>query len=131
MLPAVVGDPAVRTWIALSAGEPTGFAMYALERGGGDFEADLVAIAVAPGSQRRGIGRCLLARVEQEARREAGGRACAVRLTVAEENLAAQGFFTSAGYRPVAGSRGCYPGGQLSRGMRKVLPPDPAPPPSP
>ena len=125
ILPPLVKHPLVCTLIAETPEGAAGFAMFSWLSLSRKAEADLVAIAVSALSQRRGIGRVLLEGVEREVRREAGGVACSVRLTVAEDNLPARRLFESAGYRPIPGVRGCYEGGQLSLGMRKALPPFP------
>jgi ribosomal protein S18 acetylase RimI-like enzyme len=111
----------VRTAVAWSGTTRTGFAMYVpVDEVPG--ELDLVAIAVEPAWQARGVGRALLAFVEDEARTLAGGRsACSVRLTVAEDNAVARGLFEGTGYRPIDGEHGRYDGGQRSMGLRKRL----------
>lgn len=113
--------PNVDAWIAEADGRPAGFAMAEL-----DLErfpdADLVAIAVEPSFQRRGVGRALLERVESEVAAEWGSRASIV-LTVAVDNAPARALFDAAGYETVPREYGVYPRGQLSRGMRKRLSP--------
>jgi ribosomal protein S18 acetylase RimI-like enzyme len=120
-LPPLVGSPSVRTILAVSDGTPVGFAICTFEdRPGG--EADLVAIAVEPGWQGRGVGRLLLAGAETVVV-DASCRPDepTLRLTVAEDNAPARRLFERAGYRRVPGEEGTYPRGQRSIGMRKTL----------
>jgi len=120
MLPWLMGDPRMRTAIAWSGTTRIGFAMYVpVDEVPG--ELDLVAIAVEPAWQTSGVGRALLAFVEDEAGTLAGGRAPSVRLTVAEDNTAARRLFEGTGYRPIDGEHGLYDGGQRSMGLRKRL----------
>ena len=119
ILPPMMGWPGIATVVATDGGRRIGFAMYALDREPG--EVDLIAIAIAPTWQRRGVGRALLQFVESQARIMSPGEATSVRLTVAEDNAAARGLFERAGYVRIPGDRGTYDGGQASLGMRKRL----------
>lgn len=119
-LPEMMGRPWVRTTIAASRGAAVGFVMLSLsevELG----EVDLVAIAVSPAWQSRGVGRRLLEHVESEARRLVSGDRVAVRLTVAQDNLPALKLFRGAGYAGLPGGGGRYPLGQSSIDLVKVL----------
>lgn len=82
--------------------------------------ADLLAIAVAPAHQRRGLGRQLLRYAIHLAsvtgRRD---RAREMRLTVAETNEGGRRLFARAGFRALEGDYGCYEGGQ--RAIRMAL----------
>jgi ribosomal protein S18 acetylase RimI-like enzyme len=122
MLPRMMRLPWILTAIAEVRGRPVAFAMYSLEdlpRG----EIDLVAIAVEPVWESRGVGRALLAHVEREADRLApGGAAAAVRLTVARDNERARRVFERTGFHRIPGEEGIYPGGQRSITLRKVVP---------
>ena len=120
LLPALMDDPRVRTAVAWSGTTRLGFAMY-LPVDDAPGEVDLVALAVEPAWQGRGVGRALLAFVEHEARARAGGGTSSVRLTVAEDNAAARRLFEGTGYRPIDGEQGRYDGGQRSMGLRKRL----------
>ena len=120
VLPALMGDLRVRTAVAWSGPSRVGFAMY-LPVDDVQGEIDLVAIAVESAWQARGVGRALLAFVEDEARRLALGRGSSVRLTVAEDNVPARRLFEGSGYRPIRGEHGRYDGGQRSMGLRKRL----------
>lgn len=84
--------------------------------------ADLLAIAVAPEYQRRGVGKGLLhyalnvvraARVERSVPE--------IRLTVSEDNTAAQSMFASAGFTVLDGDFGNYDGGQRAIRMRRAI----------
>ena len=120
VLPALMDDPRMRTVVAWSGSTRVGFAMY-LPVDDIPGEIDLVAIAVEPAWQARGVGRALLAFVEDEALTLAPGGASSVRLTVAEDNAVARRLFEGTGYRPIRGERGRYDGGQRSMGLRKRL----------
>jgi ribosomal-protein-alanine N-acetyltransferase len=120
LLPGLMPLPWVRTAIAMLGDEPLGFAMYSLE-GRASGEIDLVAIAVDPRWQSRGVGRALLGFVESEALAVCREGPASVRLTVAEDNTAARGLFEGSGYLVIPGERGLYDGGQRSMGLRKRL----------
>jgi ribosomal-protein-alanine N-acetyltransferase len=68
-------------------------------------EGEIADLAVAPSARRRGIGRLLLDRVAEEARR-AGIRA--LFLEVRESNVAARALYQSAGFAAVGRRRGYY-----------------------
>lgn len=87
----------------------------------GAYVADLLAIAVAPGFQRQGLGRYLL-RYAIHVARLAGRehRVCEIRLTVAETNQRGRRLFSSSGFRVLEEDHGCYEGGQ--RAIRMSLP---------
>ncbi|MCB6179234.1 ribosomal protein S18-alanine N-acetyltransferase [Rhodobacter sp. Har01] len=67
-------------------------------------EAELLTVAVAPESRRRGLGRKLVARFLYQARLRGATRAF---LEVSAENPAAQALYESAGFVP-AGRRKAY-----------------------
>lgn len=85
-------------------------------------EAELLTLTVAPQSQRRGLGRKLVARFLYQARLRGAGRAF---LEVWSENTAAIALYESAGFARVGLRRGYYlaPDGRrsdalvLSRGL--------------
>jgi ribosomal protein S18 acetylase RimI-like enzyme len=82
--------------------------------------ADLLALAVLPAFQHRGIGSKLLTHVIEVAERVApSSRITTLRLTVAETNVAAQRLYARAGFRVVDGSA-TYDRGQ--RALRMVRP---------
>lgn len=68
-------------------------------------EAELLTIAVAPGTQRRGVGRALLEALET---RSAARGALRMFLEVAVDNAPAQALYARAGYRPCGTRRGYY-----------------------
>lgn len=124
-LPDVTRHPDVLTLIAEADGGPIGFALVAFDEAVPG-EAELLAIAVAPGWQCRGVGRRLLAAAEERARGRAATGPAALRLTVAEDNLPALRLFREAGYVRDARPAGRYPGGQRSLEYRRELPPGPS-----
>jgi ribosomal protein S18 acetylase RimI-like enzyme len=122
MLPRLMRLPWFRTAVAESAGQPVAFAMYSLEELPHG-EIHLTAIAVRPEWQSRGVGRTLLAHVEQEARQLVPAEVeAAVCLSVAEDNSRARQVFEAAGFHPVPGETGAYPAGQRSLALCKVIP---------
>jgi ribosomal protein S18 acetylase RimI-like enzyme len=122
MLPRLMQLPWVRTAVAESGGQPVAFAMYSLEELPHG-EVYLTAIAVRPAWQSRGVGRALLAHVEQDARRLVpAGAEAAVCLTVAEDNSRARQVFEAAGFHQIPGGAGTYPAGQRSLALRKMIP---------
>ncbi len=88
----------------------------------GDYVADLLAIAVAPDHQRKGIGRTLLD-FAVELASQAGRRVPVpeLRLTVAHTNEAAQKLFSRAGFVILDANHGNYDGGQRAIRMRRWL----------
>lgn len=118
-LPEMLGLPWVRTTVAEADGEPIGFTMLSFEAAAGG-ECDLVAIAVSPARQSRGIGRMLLADVERAAREGITGRGHVV-LTVAADNSQGRRLFERSGYRRTSDPQGTYPGGQRSITMSKPV----------
>lgn len=86
------------------------------------FVADLLAIAVAPEAQGRGIGRHLLDHAILQAK--AAKRRLSLRelrLSVADTNTRARQLFTQAGFRVIPGEHGFYDGGQLALHMTRPL----------
>jgi ribosomal protein S18 acetylase RimI-like enzyme len=83
--------------------------------------ADLLALAVLPNQQRRGIGGKLLTHVIEVAERVApSSRIQALRLTVSETNAGAQRMYARAGFRVVDGSA-TYDRGQRALRMARPL----------
>lgn len=111
---AAEGEPRRRGFILLGFYEPETVPP-------GAYVADLLAIAVAPGFQRQGLGRHLL-RYAIHVARLAGreNRVPEIRLTVAETNAAGRRLFSSSGFRVLDEDHGCYEGGQ--RAIRMALP---------
>jgi ribosomal protein S18 acetylase RimI-like enzyme len=84
--------------------------------------ADLLALAVAPRFQRRGIGRALLRhaiRVAEVAGRD--GSVTEMRLTVADGNAVGQHLYLSSGFRVLDRDHGHYDGGQRAIRMARPL----------
>jgi len=113
----------VVAWIAEQRGERRGFSVL------GFFEddeqgapvADLLAIAVAPRFQGRGLGRALLDHTLAVSTATAqSGRLRELRLCVAHDNLRGQRLYQTSGFRAVDGEFGTYAGGQ--RAIRMVYP---------
>jgi len=108
------------TLISLSEGRPVGFVMIgALHEGSeGEAYAEVLAIAVTPEFQRRGIGGELLQVAHRKVEEMGDLR---LFLHTAEENLSAQKLFLKTGYRFVVTKRGFYPAGQDALMMVKEL----------
>jgi ribosomal protein S18 acetylase RimI-like enzyme len=85
--------------------------------------ADLLALAVLPSQQRRGIGSKLLTHVIEVAERVApSSKIDALRLTVAETNTGAQRMYARAGFRVIDG-HATYDRGQKALRMARPLTP--------
>jgi [ribosomal protein S18]-alanine N-acetyltransferase len=117
------------TWWAELAGRPRrdyvvladtdGLLGYAGLDHGGEV-ADVMTIAVAPGAQGRGLGRVLLAELEQRA---AARGADHVMLEVRADNLAALGLYERSGFTVLSTRRRYYQPGDIDAiVMRKSLP---------
>lgn len=114
LLPSWMAREGIFTFIAESRGEAVGLCMLGffedLERG---FYADLLAIAVAPASQRRGVGRMLVRFAITESRTRMRS-AKELRLSVADTNERARALFASEGFEPRPYELGTYDGGQVA-----------------
>jgi ribosomal protein S18 acetylase RimI-like enzyme len=125
ILPSWLEQPGVLAWIDHDLhGRGRAFAMlgFYMESPNATSEvvADLLALAVLPAYQRRGLGGKLLTHVIEVAERVApSSRIGALRLTVAESNVSAQRLYVRAGFRVVDGSA-TYDRGQ--RALRMVRP---------
>lgn len=119
MLPPLIEDPTVATWIIARNGEPIGFTMWS-RLTPADPVAELTAIAVSPREQARGVGGLLLEKVEGEVRR-AVPPIVRLRLTVADDNCPARRLFERSGFDYLDEELGLYYGGQVSLGMIKEL----------
>jgi ribosomal-protein-alanine N-acetyltransferase len=116
--------PAVMTFIAEEDGKPVGFTMlglYVPDRTRG-YVADLLAIAVAPTAQGRGLGKQLLDHVLVTAG-TLGKRMPVqeIRLDVADTNTRGRRLFESRGFELAKEDHGTYQGGQRALRMRKAL----------
>jgi ribosomal protein S18 acetylase RimI-like enzyme len=127
ILPEWLGHQGVLAFIVEEEGAPLGFTMigfYPIGRGDprGHYAADLLAIAVDPDAQRRGIGRLLVEHaiaIARSMRRR--WPVVELRLVVAEDNPRAFSMFRAAGFAPVVGDYGRYSRGQRALHMRLEL----------
>jgi ribosomal protein S18 acetylase RimI-like enzyme len=125
ILPSWLEQPGVLAWIDQDAqGRGRGFAMlgfYTEDAAGKQVVADLLALAVLPIYQRKGIGSMLLDHVIEVAERVAPASNIAqLRLTVAENNVGAQRLYARTGFRVVDGSA-TYDRGQRALRMARPL----------
>jgi ribosomal protein S18 acetylase RimI-like enzyme len=111
ILPIRFTDPTVSTIVAEIEGEKSGFAMLEILRGynASPIWGELIAIAVEPDHQRKGIGKSLL--VEMECLASSYGLRY-LNLHVAEGNHRAMSFFQKNGYRIIHSIDNYYPHGQ-------------------
>ena len=120
-LPLWMGLPEIGTVIARIDDEAVGFTMYGtktLTPG----VLDLLAIAVTPSWQSRGIGRRLLRHCEDVARgRRTPEGFAEMEVTVAEDNEPARRLFESFGYLVDPSGSGSYPAGQPALTLRRRL----------
>jgi ribosomal protein S18 acetylase RimI-like enzyme len=131
ILPSWLEQPGVLAWIDQDMqGRGRGFAMlgFYMEEPAARIDtqqviADLLALAVLPAFQRRGIGSKLLDHVIDVAERVApSSKIAALRLTVAESNVGAQRLYARSGFRVVDGSA-TYDRGQRALRMARPLGP--------
>lgn len=130
ILPSWLEQPGVLAWIDHDMqGRGRGFAMlgfYMEDASARSSEAqhvvaDLLALAVLPAFQNKGIGSKLLDHVIEVSERVApSSRIPALRLTVAESNVSAQRLYTRAGFTIVDGSA-TYDRGQRALRMARPL----------
>lgn len=113
-------QPDVITVIAQKHATPLGFAMLYLQKDSifNRNVGELLAIAIIPEHQGRGIGRILLAYMESLARKYG---ATELRLSTAEMNKVACLFFEKAGFTPIGARDSFYPAGQRALEMSKRL----------
>jgi ribosomal protein S18 acetylase RimI-like enzyme len=123
ILPAWLAQDNVSAWVVEQAGEPRGFSMIGFFHGDrrDDNVADLLALAIEPACQSRGLGRRLLDHAVGMASATAqAGRLRELRLCVADDNFIGQRLYRTSGFQRVSGEFGAYPGGQ--RALRMVFP---------
>lgn len=132
ILPSWLYHPGVLVWIDQDVqGRDRGFAMLGFyadspstpDASGRDSVviADLLALAVLPAHQRRGIGSKLLAHVIEVAERIAPASGVSLlRLTVAEDNVGAQRLYARSGFSLVEGSA-TYDRGQRALRMERAI----------
>jgi ribosomal protein S18 acetylase RimI-like enzyme len=108
-------DSRVRSFLLLGYFEP-------LSTHNKQLLVDLLAIAVVPDCQRRGIGRALLLEAIRIATKAADGFTQAdLRLTVSETNPVAQRLFSSEGFEILDPHHGSYDRGQRAIRMSRRL----------
>jgi [ribosomal protein S18]-alanine N-acetyltransferase len=113
-LAAAVGQPATCGLLARVAGQVVGYALYRVVLD----EAELLRLAVAPGSRRRGTARALLGRGDALLR----ARGCAAAfLEVRADNLPAIRLYEDAGWHRVGSRPGYYPDGMAAVLYRREL----------
>jgi ribosomal protein S18 acetylase RimI-like enzyme len=125
ILPSWLLHEGVLTHVAEEAGEPIGYTMlgfYPLAPSGGGLVADLLAIAVAPSAQGRGVGKRLLEHAVDHVR-EAQKRLPIkeLKLSVADTNLRARKLFQQFEFKLVPGEHGFYDGGQVALHMARKI----------
>ena len=128
ILPSWLEQPGVLAWIDHDAQHVSrGFAMlgfYMEDPGRGappQVIADLLALAVLPDHQKKGIGGKLLNHVIEVAERVApSSRINTLRLTVAEDNIGAQRLYERTGFTLVDGNA-TYDRGQRALRMARPL----------
>jgi ribosomal protein S18 acetylase RimI-like enzyme len=125
ILPTWLLHDGVLTHIAEEGDRPIGYTMIGFYAAGPprhqEFVADLLAIAVAPAAQGKGVGKLLLQHaVMQASIARKRMPVTELRLSVAEPNLRARRLFEQFGFRLVEGEHGVYDGGQ--RALHMALP---------
>lgn len=124
-LPGYLTHPGVWTFVYQERGKVIGFSMLGMlepEAGGRKRLGDLLAIAVKPGEQGRGIGTRLLEETTAKARLLKKVMDLAeVRLTVAEPNEGARRLFARFHFVPLEGDHGFYDRGQRALRLRLML----------
>jgi ribosomal-protein-alanine N-acetyltransferase len=114
ILPTCLDDPQFHTLVCEQEGRPAGFCMLSI----GDGVGEVVAVAVDPAWQGRGIGRQLMRAIVEDA------RVMGIRLLLlktATRNLSAQGLFRKIGFEEAGREAGYYAAGQTAIWMRKRL----------
>ena len=108
------------TIIAHLDGRPVGFAMLGIMQDAPSSQqvCELLAIAVKPTKQRKGVGQKLLKAAEKKA---SGWQAERLFLHTARDNIAARGLFTKNGYIPSGIKTQFYPEGQDALVMSKTV----------
>src|SRR5262245_36130997 len=124
ILPSWLEQPGVLAWVEAEHERRRGFAMLGFYPDeDGSSVADLLALAVDPAFQRRGIGRALLDHVIGVAQRVGPQHAIdELRLTVAHDNAIGQRMYLRHGFRKANVPPGRYAGGQRAIRMVRPLP---------
>ncbi len=81
-------------------------------------EAEVLTVAVVPELRQQGVGRLLLSRAAEEARRRGAAR---LFLEVSTRNPAARGLYQALGFQQVGRRRGYYADGSDALVMSKAL----------
>ena len=128
IMPGWVEHPGVSGFVDVDEqGERQGFILVGFydpqEGGKASLIADLLAIAVAPAHQRKGVGRRLLGYAVDFALEATKQVPIAeIRLTVADTNAPARALFAEFGFAEIPGQQlGRYDRGQVAMRMRKWL----------
>lgn len=121
LLPSWMNREGILTFLADVRGKAAGLAMLGFfedpQRG---FYSDLLAIAVLPANQGKGLGRTLVKFAIAESRRRMRS-ATELRLSVADTNDRARALFTSEGFVSRPYELGTYDGGQIALRMAYSL----------
>ena len=123
LLPKWFNVPGVMTFICEDDRATTGYVMVGFFREKEHLVGDVLAIAVVPELQNRGIGRMLLEHavlVCEQTSEHSPVRA--IRLSVAHTNVRARHLFESCGFALVEGDFGTYEGGQTALHMERPIP---------
>jgi ribosomal-protein-alanine N-acetyltransferase len=128
ILPTWLVHDGVLTHVAEDAGVPVGYTMLGFYTAGptrqNEYVADLLAIAVAPRAQGRGVGKQLLDHaIGQAALARRRMPVVELRLSVAEPNARARRLFAQFGFDFVEGEHGRYDGGQQALHMARPVKP--------
>ena len=120
IVPAWLSQPGVITVLIMKGSYPLGFAMLALTRQEPlePRRADLLAIAVLPAHERKGVGSALLSHMEKLALDYGVSE---IHLWTAHDNLQALSFFQKAGFEIIGSEGRYYPRGQPAFNMSKSL----------
>jgi ribosomal protein S18 acetylase RimI-like enzyme len=126
ILPTWLLHDGVLTHIAEEAGVAVGYTMLGFypvgTAGSSGLVADLLAIAVSPRAQGRGVGKRLLQHAIEhvrDAQRRLPVRE--IKLSVADSNSRARKMFAQFGFALVPGEHGYYDGGQVALHMAKIV----------
>lgn len=124
LLPKWFRTSGVMTSVSEADGERTGYVMLAFFAEGKALVGDVLAIAVAPGHQGKGIGRMLMQHAVTTCEQISEHTPVrAMRLSVADTNSRAQALFTSFGFKRLSGDFGQYDGGQQALHMERPIGP--------
>ncbi len=123
LLPKWFKAPGIVTYISELDQGRTGYLMLGFFRDARALVGDVLAIAVAPEYQGRGIGRMLLEHAIAACERASEHSPVrAIRLSVADSNARARHLFASCGFALVPGDFGSYEGGQEALHMERPIP---------